>query len=92
MSVETHRASVIPHPHEHRSRLAAWSAIRLSLDVRLEKLTTAMSFSVYATPAVCEMPQTISATPAATASHVRIRDRARARFRGRAFLGAVGLM
>jgi len=46
MSVETHRARVIPHPHEHRSRFAVWSALILSLDVNPEKLTTAMSLSV----------------------------------------------
>jgi hypothetical protein len=46
MSVETHRASVIPHPQEHRSRFAVWSALLLSLDVSAEKLTTAMSLSV----------------------------------------------
>jgi len=46
MSVETHCASVIPHPQEHRSWFAASSALLLSLDVNAEKLTTAMSLSV----------------------------------------------
>jgi hypothetical protein len=86
MSVDTHRASVIPHPHEQRSRFAAWRALLLSLDVSPEKLTTAMSLSVYATPAVREMPHTSSTTPVATTSHVRVRDMDRAGFLRPVFL------
>jgi hypothetical protein len=86
MSVDTHRARVIPHPHEHRARFAAWSALLFSLDVSAEKFTTAMSLSVYATPEAREMPHTSRATPAATTSHVRIRDMDRAGFLRPTFL------
>ena len=80
ISVDTHRARVIPHPQEHRSRFAAWRALLLSLDVSAEKLTTAMSRSVYATPEVREMPHTSRATPPTTPIHVRIPDMDRAGF------------
>jgi hypothetical protein len=80
MSVDTHCARVIPHPHEHRARFAAWRAPLFSLDVNAEKFTTAMFLSVYATPEVREIPHTSRATPAATTSHVKIRDMDRAGF------------
>lgn len=86
ISVDTHRARVIPHPQGHRSRFAAWRALLLSLDVSAEKFTTAMSLSVYATPEVWEMPHTSRATPATTPIHVRIREMDRAGFLRPAFL------
>ena len=92
MSVDTHRARLIPHPQMHRSRFAVWSALRLSLDVSAEKLTTAMSFSVYATPEVREMPHTSSATPPTTPTHMRIRDMARAAVLRPVFLPAPRFM
>ena len=92
MSVDTHCARVIPQPQGHRARFAAWSALLLSLDVSSEKLTTAMSASEYATPEVREMPHTSRATPAATPSHVRIRDKDRAGFLRPAFLPEARLM
>jgi len=46
LSVETHCASVIPHPQLHRAALAALSAaVFLSAD-SIEKSTTRMSLSV----------------------------------------------
>lgn len=86
ISVDTHRARVIPHPQGHRSRFAAWRALLLSLDVSAEKLTTAISLSVYATPEVREMPHTSRATPPTTPIHVRIREMDRAGLLRPAFL------
>ena len=50
MSVATHCARLMPQPHVHRARFAAWSAVLFSPDVSPEKLTTPMSFSSNATP------------------------------------------
>ena len=46
MSVATHCARLIPQPHVHRARFAAWSAVLFSLDVSPAKLTTPMSVIV----------------------------------------------
>ncbi len=86
ISVDTHRARVIPHPQGHRSRFAARRALLLSLDVSAEKLTTAMSLSVYATPDVREMPHTSRATPATTPIQMRTGGMDRAGFLRPAFL------